>query len=430
MTIERSERLLERAARTIPGGVNSPVRAFGAVGGTPRFIERGAGARIFDVDGNGYVDLIGSWGPMILGHAHPEVVEAIARALRDGTSFGAPTLAEVELAEKIVEMVPSVDMVRLLSSGTEATMTAARLARGHTGRDRILKFEGCYHGHGDTFLIKAGSGSLTFGVPSSPGVPAPLAELTLTARYNDLDGVRELFDRHREEIAAVIVEPVAGNMGTVPPRPGFLQGLRELTASHGALLIFDEVMTGFRVAPGGAQELYGIDPDLTTLGKIVGGGMPLAALGGRREILEDLSPVGPVYQAGTLSGNPLATAAGNATLDVIRREGAGLYEKLEERGSRLERGLRDAMPDGSSLSINRVGSMLTLFLGVEEVRNFDDATGCDTEMFGKYFQGMLRRGIYLPPSAFEALFVSLAHSDQDIDRTIEAAKATLAEIAG
>ncbi len=428
MTIERSERLLERAARTIPGGVNSPVRAFGAVGGTPRFIERGAGARIFDVDGNGYVDLIGSWGPMILGHAHPEVVEAIARALRDGTSFGAPTLAEVELAEKIVEMVPSVDMVRLLSSGTEATMTAARLARGHTGRDRILKFEGCYHGHGDTFLIKAGSGSLTFGVPSSPGVPAPLAELTLTARYNDLDGVRELFDRHREEIAAVIVEPVAGNMGTVPPRPGFLQGLRELTASHGALLIFDEVMTGFRVAPGGAQELYGIDPDLTTLGKIVGGGMPLAALGGRREILEDLSPVGPVYQAGTLSGNPLATAAGNATLDVIRREGAGLYEKLEERGSRLERGLRDAMPDGSSLSINRVGSMLTLFFASGPIEHLASLEGVDTAAYGKFFNAMLDEGVYFPPSQYEALFLSAAHTDDDVDHIAGAARRVLARL--
>jgi glutamate-1-semialdehyde 2,1-aminomutase len=421
------EELFHRARRVIPGGVNSPVRAFGAVGGTPVFLREGRGARVVDVAGREYVDLMGSWGPLILGHAHPEVVEAVTRAARLGTSFGAPTPAEVELAELVVERMPSVEQVRLVNSGTEAGMSSIRLARGYTGRPLIVKFEGCYHGHGDSFLIRAGSGALTFGAPSSPGVPEAAAALTLVARFNDLESVRQLVAGRPGEVAAVIVEPVAGNMGTVPPRPGFLEGLRDLCQENGALLIFDEVITGFRVARGGAQERYGVLPDLTVMGKVIGGGLPVGAFGGRREILEKLAPSGPVYQAGTLSGNPLATAAGLATLKVLGR--AGAYEELEEKGSRLEDALRGAAAGCRlPLTIQRVGSMMTLFFVNGPVEGLDSLKEVRTDVYGKFFHGMLRRGVCLPPSQYEAFFVSLAHTGEDIDRVGEAARETFREL--
>ncbi len=427
-----SESWFERARKVIPGGVNSPVRAFGAVGGTPRFLARGKGSRVWDADGREYIDLVASWGPLILGHAHPEVEEAVIRALRNGATFGAPTTAEVELAERVVEAVPSVEMVRLVSSGTEATMTAARLARGYTGRSRILKFEGCYHGHADSFLIKSGSGALTFGVPSSPGVPAPLAELTLVAPYNDLEAVKTLYYRHQKDIAAVIVEPVVGNMGTVLPEPGFLEGLRELADDYGSLLIFDEVITGFRVAFGGAQERFGVMPDLTTLGKILGGGLPLGALGGKREILERLAPVGPVYQAGTLSGNPLATAAGLATLEILKRGGKAFYASLEAKGRRLEEGLQGAIQKaatqkaGLSACVVRMASMMTLFFAPGPVKNLGSLSGVRADLYSKFFHAMLDRGIYFPPAQYEAFFLSAAHTEAEIDRIVEAAGEALA----
>jgi len=425
MSATLSQKLFAEARKVIPGGVNSPVRAWKAVGGNPRFIQRARGCQITDADGNTYIDYIGSWGPMILGHAHPKVLSAVQDALRDGASFGAPTAREIELARRIVAALPSVEMVRLVSSGTEAAMTAIRLARAHTGRVKILKFNGCYHGHSDSLLVRAGSGALTFGVPDSPGVPEALASQTLVADFNRLDAVAAYFGAEGKHIAAVIVEPVVGNMGVVPPAAGFLEGLRRITRDHGAVLIFDEVMTGFRLAYGGAQTIYDIDPDLTCLGKVIGGGLPLAAFGGKREIMERLAPEGPVYQAGTLSGNPLAVAAGIETLAQLRVGHA--YERLEELGAVLEAGLRAALAKhGVRGTINRVGSMWTLFFGVDEVSTSAASKEIDTAAFGRFFQGMLERGIYLPPSAFEAAFLSLAHGEADIEATIRAANDTLA----
>jgi glutamate-1-semialdehyde 2,1-aminomutase len=420
-----SSKLFAEASRIIPGGVNSPVRAWTAVGGDPVFVRRGRGADLVDVDGRTYVDFVGSWGPLILGHAHPAVVRAIAERARDGTSFGAPTPGEVELVQLLVDAVPSLESVRLVSSGTEATMSALRVARAATGREGILKFAGCYHGHVDALLVRAGSGALTLGVPDSPGVPAALAALTLTGDYNDVDGIRALLRARGTELAAVIVEPVAGNMGVVPPASGFLEMLREETAATGTLLVFDEVITGFRVAWGGAQARYRVTPDLTCLGKIVGGGLPLAAFGGRRDLMDRLAPVGPVYQAGTLSGNPVSVAAGLATLQALR-ETRGAYERLESLGRLAEEGLRDAAGRaGVPACVNRVGSMLTLFLGVSAVPDFAAARRSDTERFARYFRGMLAEGIYLAPSQFEALFLSLAHTEAHVDRLVGAARRVL-----
>ncbi|MGB9661223.1 MAG: glutamate-1-semialdehyde 2,1-aminomutase [Moorellaceae bacterium] len=424
----RSARAYSEAVKLMPGGVNSPVRAFKAVGLNPPFISHGTGSRIYDIDGHEYIDYVGSWGPLILGHRPPEVVAALERTLREiGTSFGAPTAGETELARAIVEAVPSIEMVRLVNSGTEATMSAIRLARAFTGREKIVKFAGCYHGHADYLLIKAGSGALTFGVPTSPGVPRATAGHSLVARYNDLSSVEEIFRRVGEDIAAVIVEPVAGNMGCVPPRPGFLEGLRHLTQRYGSLLIFDEVMTGFRVAYGGAQELYGVQADLTCLGKVIGGGLPVGAYGGRREIMEMVAPAGPVYQAGTLSGNPLAVAAGLATLKVLKDH--GVYRSLEEKAALLEKGLREAAVEtGAEVTINRVGSMFTVFFTKEEVRDYESALTADTERFARYFRSLLQQGIYLPPSQFEAAFISAVHTEEELERTVEAAKRAFKEI--
>ena len=408
----------------IPGGVNSPVRAYGSVGGTPPVMVRGNGSHVFDADGNEYLDYVSSWGPLILGHAHPRIIDAVRAAALTGTTFGAPTTAEMELARLIVEAVPSVEMVRCVSSGTEACMTAVRLARAHTKRDRIVKFAGGYHGHADTFLVQAGSGSATLGQPDSAGVPKGTAELTLVAPYNDVAAVDALFQAYPGEIAAVIVEPVAANMGVVPPQPGFLESLRETTRRHGALLIFDEVITGFRVARGGAQELYGITPDLTCLGKIIGGGLPLAAVGGRRDIMELLAPLGPVYQAGTLSGNPLAVRAGIETVKALA--GPKVYDMLEDLSALLEEGLREATSiTEAPVQINRVGSLLTVFFNAEPVEDFQGAMTTDRKEFSRFFHGMLDRGIYLPPSPFEAWFVSLSHTDEEITQTVKAARGAL-----
>ncbi|ACX52363.1 glutamate-1-semialdehyde-2,1-aminomutase [Ammonifex degensii KC4] len=427
MNREVSIRLFTEAQKYLPGGVNSPVRAFKAVGGTPPFIVGGEGARIYDADGNSYLDYVCSWGPLILGHAHPAVVEAVASQAKRGMSFGAPCPLEVELARRLVEALPGVEMVRLVNSGTEATMSAIRLARAYTRRFKILKFEGCYHGHADSFLIKAGSGALTLGVPTSPGVPPGTAADTLVARFNDLKMVREIFKEQGEEIAAVILEPIAGNMGVVPPQPGFLEGLRELCNTYGTLLIFDEVITGFRVAYGGAQTLYGVIPDLTCLGKIIGGGLPVGAFGGRKEIMEMVAPVGPVYQAGTLSGNPLAMAAGIATLEVLRQEET--YPYLEKLGKMLEDGLREALEEaGVPGRINRVGSMLTLFFTPEEVKDYASAVKSDTSLFANFFHAMLEEGVYLPPSQFEAWFISLAHKEEDVAFTVEATRRVLRKL--
>ena len=421
-----NEELYARALRSIPGGVNSPVRAFRAVGGTPVFIASGEGCRVRDVEGREYVDCVGSWGPLILGHRHPEVEAAVVEAARRGTTFGAPTEAEVLLAELVCRRVPSVESLRLTSSGTEACLSAVRLARGFTGRDALLKFDGCYHGHGDSFLVRAGSGALTFGQPSSPGVPAAIAALTHSLPYNDVDAAREFFEARGETVAAAIVEPVAGNMGTVPPKPAFLEGLRALCDRYGALLIFDEVMTGFRVAPGGAQELYGVRPDLTCLGKVLGGGLPLAGLGGRREILEKLAPAGPVYQAGTLSGNPLAVAAGAKTLEVLGRPGA--YERLEALSARLEAGILEAVAASKvPLAFQRVGSMATLFFARGPVENLGSLAGVRTDLYARFFHALLRRGVYFPPSQYEAFFLSLAHAEEDIDQIAAAIREALAE---
>ena len=419
-TTGRSRRLLADAERLIPGGVNSPVRAFRSVGGEPRFIARGEGARIWDVDGRQYLDFVASWGPLILGHAPPAVVEAVTVAAARGTSYGAPTPQEVELAAMVTAAYPSMEMMRLVSSGTEATMSAIRVARGATGRDLLVKFDGCYHGHADSLLVKAGSGGATFGIPDSRGVPAAVATLTLTLPFNDLAAVRELFRVRGGEIAALIVEPVAGNMGVVPPAPGFLAGLREITAAHGALLIFDEVITGFRVAHGGAQELYGVRPDLTCLGKIIGGGLPVGAYGGSRAIMEHVAPLGGVYQAGTLSGNPLAVAAGLTTLRAL--EDPKVYGRLDALGARLERGLAEAAEKaGVPLAINRVGSMLTAFFCAGPVRDYAGARVADAARYARFFHAMLERGVALAPSQFEAAFVSLAHSEDDIDVAARAA---------
>ncbi|HEX6241275.1 MAG TPA: glutamate-1-semialdehyde 2,1-aminomutase [Polyangiales bacterium] len=416
MSDPQSKLLFERAQRVIPGGVNSPVRAFRAVGGEPVFIREARGPYLYGADGAEYVDYVGSWGPMILGHADPAVIQAIARTAALGTSYGAPTEGEVLLAEQIVEAMPSIEMVRLVSSGTEAVMGALRVARGFTGRDIIIKMEGGFHGGADYLLVKAGSGLATFGVPDSAGIPKDVARTTLTVPYNDLAAVRAAFEKHPDQIAAVILEPVAGNMGCVPPAEGYLQGLRELTRQAGALLVLDEVMTGFRVAYGGAQARYGVTPDLTTLAKVCGGGMPLGAYGGRRDIMSKISPVGPVYQAGTLSGNPVAVAAGRETLRKLTAPGT--YERLEEIGARVEAAFRHAAKQAKvPLTVQRVGSMLTPFFSEQPIRSWDDAAKCDTARFGKLHNALLRQGVYWPPSQFEAGFVSLAHDERALERT-------------
>ncbi|MCF6092671.1 glutamate-1-semialdehyde 2,1-aminomutase [Microaerobacter geothermalis] len=407
------------AKKYIPGGVNSPVRAFKSVGLNPVYMERGKGSKVYDVDGNEYIDYVGSWGPLILGHAHPRVISAIQEVAEKGTSFGAPTQLETDMAKLVTEIVPSVELIRMVNSGTEATMSALRLARGYTKRNKIMKFEGCYHGHADSLLIKAGSGVATLGLPDSPGVPESTAIHTITVPYNDLDSVKLAFEKYGEDLAAVIVEPVAGNMGVVPPVPGFLEGLREITQSYGTLLIFDEVMTGFRVDYHCAQGKYGITPDLTTLGKVIGGGLPVGAYGGKREIMEHIAPAGSIYQAGTLSGNPLAMVAGYTTLLELGQ--GGVYEELERKSAKLAEGLaRNAKELNISHHINRVGSMVCLFFTGEEVTNYEKAKSSDLTRFAKYFALMLDQGISLPPSQFEGMFVSTAHTDEDIERTIEA----------
>ena len=426
--MSKSQNLFEKAQKTIPGGVNSPVRAFKSVGGTPLFIERAEGAYLYDVDGNQYIDYVGSWGPMIAGHANPEVVAAVKLAAEKGLSYGAPTEIEIDMSTRICELVPSIEMVRMVSSGTEATMSAIRLARGFTGRDNIVKFEGGYHGHGDSLLVKAGSGALTFGEPNSPGVPADLAKHTLTLDYNDAQQVRDLFAKMGNDIACIIVEPVAGNMNCVPPVEGFLETLREVCDEHGALLIFDEVMTGFRVALGGAQAVYNIKPDLTTLGKIIGGGMPAAAFGGRKDIMQKLSPLGPVYQAGTLSGNPLAMTAGLKMLEIISRD--GFYEALTDKTTIFVEGMLKAAKDNDiALSSNKVGGMFGLFFSDEQtIINFEQVSACNVDRFNRFFHLMLDAGVNLAPSAYEAGFLSSAHSKEDIGQTIERANEVFSQL--
>jgi glutamate-1-semialdehyde 2,1-aminomutase len=420
--MSKSEQLFQQAQKTIPGGVNSPVRAFKSVGGTPVFIDSANGAYLYDVDGKKYIDYIGSWGPMLLGHNHPSIREAVIKAAEKGLSFGAPCPAEITMAETICELVPSMEMVRMVSSGTEATMSAIRLARGFTGRNSILKFEGCYHGHADSLLVKAGSGALTLGVPNSPGVPADFAKYTLTAEFNNLEQVKQIFAEQGADLACIIVEPVAGNMNCIPPAPGFLEGLRALCDQYGAVLIFDEVMTGFRVALGGAQAYYNIKPDLTTLGKIIGGGMPVGAFGGRRDIMQHIAPLGGVYQAGTLSGNPIAMAAGLAALTEIRKP--GVYEVLTAKTSQLIEGLAAAAKEvGIPLATTQVGGMFGVFFSNEaQITNYQQATQCDIAAFKRFFHLMLDQGVYLAPSAYEAGFLSIAHSDDDLAYTIAAAK--------
>ncbi|MGN2253785.1 glutamate-1-semialdehyde 2,1-aminomutase [Frateuria sp. GZRe12] len=418
--------LFQRAQRLMPGGVNSPVRAFKSVGGEPFFTARADGAYLWDVEGTRYIDYVGSWGPMIVGHNHAHVRGAVERAVRDGLSFGTPSPAEVTMAETITRLVPSVEMVRMVNSGTEATMSAVRVARGATGRNKIVKFEGCYHGHGDSFLVKAGSGALTFGVPTSPGVPKVAADLTLTLPYNDLPAAEALFAEQGADIAGLIIEPVAGNMNCIPPTEGYLKGLRDLCTRHGALLIFDEVMTGFRVALGGAQAHYDVTPDLTTFGKVIGGGMPVGAYGGRRDLMEQVAPAGPIYQAGTLSGNPVAMAAGLAMLELI--QAPGFYDALAARTRLLCDGLQAvADAEGVPFTTNRVGGMFGLFFTGDRVTSYAQATAADTALFNRFFHGMLKRGVYLAPSAFEAGFLSSAHSEQDIADTLEAARGALRE---
>jgi glutamate-1-semialdehyde 2,1-aminomutase len=426
--MNNSEKLFEQAVKVIPGGVNSPVRAFAAVGGTPPFIDHAEGAYLVDVDGRRYIDYVGSWGPMICGHAHPEIISAVTETVHKGLSFGAPSPLEVQLAQRICDLMPNIDLVRMTCSGTEATMSAIRLARGYTGRDKIIKFEGCYHGHADSLLIKAGSGALTLGVPSSPGVPSVLADHTVTLEYNNADQVRQVFAEIGADIACVIVEPVAGNMNCVPPAVGFLQTLRECCDESSSVLIFDEVMTGFRVGLGGAQERYDIVPDLTTLGKVIGAGMPVGAFGGKHEIMSHIAPLGPVYQAGTLSGNPVAMAAGLKNLEIISRP--GFFEDLAQRTGQLVNGILGAAEANSiAMRANQVGAMFGLFFTDQpEVTRFSQVSACDTELFKKFFHGMLARGIYLAPSAYEAGFVSAMHGAAEIEQTIEAAAATFAEL--
>jgi glutamate-1-semialdehyde 2,1-aminomutase len=420
MKSTKSNKLFLNAKKFIPGGVNSPVRAFKSVGTTPRFIERARGAFLWDVDGNKYIDYIGSWGPMILGHSHPSIIKAIREKAKHGTSFGAPTELEVKIAELITKMVPSIEMLRMVNSGTEATMSAIRLARAFTGREKIIKFDGCYHGHADSFLIKAGSGAATFGTPDSPGVTKSTAADTLNATFNDIDSVNKIINGYKSEIAAIIVEPIVGNMGCIPPKPGFLEALRKICTEQKIILIFDEVMTGFRVAPGGAQELYKIKPDLTTLGKIIGGGLPVGAYGGKREIMELVAPNGPMYQAGTLSGNPLAMAAGFEMLSILSKN-KSIYKKIERSSNQIEKGFKDNLKKlNLDFVINRVGSMFTLFFTSHEVTDADSARTSNTNLFGIYFRAMLKNGIYLPPSQYEAAFVSTEHTEALIDRTIRA----------
>jgi len=426
--MSRSEELFQQAKIKIPGGVNSPVRAFKGVGGDPIFFKRGQGAYLYDEDDKQYIDYVGSWGPLIVGHVHPEVITAVKDVMQNGLSFGAPTELEIKMAEKVCEIVPSMDQVRMVSSGTEATMSAIRLARGHTGRDKIVKFEGCYHGHADSLLVKAGSGALTLGVPTSPGVPADLAQHTLTLQYNDIDMLRETFASIGDQIACIIVEPIAGNMNCVPPVPGFLEALREVCDQHDSVLIFDEVMTGFRVALGGAQQLYDVKPDLTTLGKVIGGGMPVGAFGGKLEIMEKIAPTGPIYQAGTLSGNPVAMAAGLKTLELISEP--HFYSRLSDKTQQLTQGLKEkADKAGIPLTTNTVGGMFGVFFSEEEkITNFAQVSECNLERFKTFYHGMLDNGIYMAPSAYEAGFVSSMHSDEDIEDTIAAAAKVFATL--
>ena len=427
MNFTNSQSLYERAINIIPGGVNSPVRACKSVGAEPLFIERGEGCMIYDADGNRYIDYIGSWGPLILGHRHPAVVEAIISVLERGTSFGAPTDLEIQLAQMVIDAVDSVDVVRMVNSGTEATMSAIRLARGATGRDLVIKFDGCYHGHADTLLVAAGSGVATLGIPGSPGVPEAVAQHTISLPFNDKDAVEKVLDEKGDKIACVIVEPVAGNMGMVPPANGFLATLRELTQKHGVVLIFDEVMTGFRVAYGGAQSLYGIVPDLTCFGKVIGGGLPVGAYGGQKDIMSQIAPQGTIYQAGTLSGNPIAMTAGIATLEQLKKD--GFYESLEERSSRLAAGLANAAQKaGVAARVEHVGSMLGMFFTDRKVACFEDAKTCDLELFSSFYRGMRQQGVYIAPSQFEALFLSSAHAEEHLDATASAAEQVLKNI--
>jgi glutamate-1-semialdehyde 2,1-aminomutase len=427
MNHQKSSALFARAKQVIPGGVNSPVRAFKSVGCEPLFVARAAGSKIYDADDNSYIDYVGSWGPMILGHCHPKVVEAIQKTAATGASFGAPTAGETRLAELVCEAYPNIEMVRMVSSGTEATMSAIRLARGYTGRDKILKFDGCYHGHADSLLVKAGSGLATFGVPTSPGVPADFAKHTLTATYNDLEETKAMVAANKGEVACIILEPIAGNMGCVAPRAGFLEGLRQLCDAEGILLIIDEVMTGFRVAYGGAQERFGVRGDLVCLGKIIGGGLPVGAFGGKREIMEALSPVGGVYQAGTLSGNPLAMSAGIATLELLKQ--AGFYDTIEEKSAYLCKGLQEAAAEANvPTSLQRVGGMFCTYFQPEEVFNFSDVKPETPQIFARFFRDMLEQGVNLAPSQYEAGFMSIAHSQQDLDQTIEAARKAFKKI--
>ena len=428
MQAQSNQQLFLQAQKHIPGGVNSPVRAFKGVGGDPVFFSSAKGAWLTDVEGKNYIDYIGSWGPMIAGHAHPQVIEAVQLMCVNGLGYGAPTAIETEMADLLCELVPSMEMVRMVSSGTEATMSAIRLARGHTGRDKIVKFEGCYHGHADSLLVKAGSGALTLGEPSSAGVPKAIAEHTITLRYNDIESVKQCFAEIGDQVACIIVEPVAGNMNCIPPIPGFLEGLREVCDQYGSLLIFDEVMTGFRVALGGAQQHYGIKPDLTTLGKVVGGGLPVGAFGGRKDVMHSIAPLGPVYQAGTLSGNPVAMAAGLATLKLVQQP--GFHDRLSQKTAKLANGLKQkAEAAGIPMSINYVGGMFGFFFTEEDnIEFFEQVTQCDQERFKKFYHGMLDRGVYLAPSAFEAGFVSAAHGDDEIEATLAAAELVLASL--
>ncbi|MFS0881221.1 glutamate-1-semialdehyde-2,1-aminomutase [Bacillus sp. 7586-K] len=422
----KSEKAFEEAKGLMPGGVNSPVRAFKSVGMNPIFMDHGKGAKIYDIDGNEYIDYVLSWGPLIHGHSHDTVVEAIKKVVESGTSFGAPTIIENELAKLVIERVPSIEIVRMVSSGTEATMSALRLARGYTGRNKIIKFEGCYHGHGDSLLIKAGSGVATLGLPDSPGVPEGIAQNTITVPYNDLESIRYAFEQFGEDIACIIVEPVAGNMGVVPPIPGFLEGLREITTKYGALLIFDEVMTGFRVDYGCAQDYFGVTPDITCLGKVIGGGLPVGAYGGKAEIMEQIAPSGPIYQAGTLSGNPLAMTAGYETLKLLTRDS---YKEFKRKADRLEEGLSKAAKEFDiPHTINRAGSMIGFFFTNEEVINYDKAKTSNLDYFASYYRKMANQGVFLPPSQFEGLFLSTAHTDEDINFTIEAARNAFSEL--